>query len=152
MEMEVCEISTGVNIEELAAVPPESRVLLLPHCLHPSATCPGKYSKQGLVCAEDCTEPCVIRTLRDAALALGYRGVCVAPGGSMVLRFVEQTAPRAVVAVACQKELALGVAGVNELVRDGKITMPTIAVIPLSKDGCVDTEVDVTSAIQILQV
>jgi hypothetical protein len=134
--------------QELCAVAAEQRVLLLPHCLRPSETCPGKYSKQGLICPDDCSEPCAIRVLRDAAVSQGYKGVCVAPGGSMVLRFIEQTAPEAVVAVACQKELELGVVGVEELVREGRIERPLVCVVPLSKDGCVDTEVDVGQVVE----
>jgi hypothetical protein len=136
--------------DELVAVAPADRVLLLPHCLRPSESCPGMYSKQGLVCADDCSVPCIVRTLQDVALKQGYKGVCVAPGGSMVLRFVERMAPQAIVAVACQKELELGVKGVDELVRTGKISMPVIKVVPLSREGCVDTEVDAGQVIEIL--
>ncbi len=144
---------TTVNLaskDELEAVAPDDRVLLLPHCLRPSEACPGKYSKQGLVCPDDCSVPCVIRSLQDAALKQGYKGVCVAPGGSMVLRFVERMEPQAIVAVACQKELELGVNGVEELSRDGKLSMPIISVVPLSKEGCVDTEVDVAEVMEVL--
>jgi hypothetical protein len=129
---------------------PSERVLLLPHCLRPSETCAGKYSKDGLICDENCTEPCAIRVLQQAALEQGYKGVCVAPGGSMVLRFVQRTMPDAIVAVACEKELELGLRGVEEMVQDGKVEMPSITVIPLSKEGCVDTEVDVQQALEAL--
>lgn len=137
--------------EGLVAIAPSERVLLLPHCLRPSESCPGKYSKLGLVCLEDCSEPCAIRTLRQTALEQGYKGVCTAPGGSMVLRFVEQMSPQGIVAVACPKELELGVRGVEDLAQKHKIDMPAIVVIPLSKDGCVDTEVDVGEVVEVLR-
>ena len=139
-----------VSIGKLVSIDPAERVLLLPHCLRPSETCPGTYSKQGLVCQADCTEPCAIRVLQKAALERGYKGVCTAPGGSMVLRFIERTAPHGIVAVACGKELDLGVRGVEELVRRGKVEMPAIAVIPLSTEGCFDTEVDLDQALEVL--
>ncbi|RLC70267.1 MAG: hypothetical protein DRI26_07490 [Chloroflexi bacterium] len=135
---------------KLAAVAPADRILLLPHCLRPSETCPGTYSKQGLVCPEDCSQPCAIRIMREAAVKLGYKGVCVAPGGSMALRFVKQMNPKGIVAVACEKELELGIHGVESLVQKGEIQMPVIGVIPLSKDGCVDTEVDVEQALKTI--
>lgn len=138
-----CELRIG-------AIAPTERVLLLPHCLRPSDTCPGRHSKQGLVCPEDCSLPCAIRVLREAALGHGYKGVCVAPGGSMVLRFVEQMAPLGIVAVACQQELELGVNAVQDMVEAGKISRPAIQVVPLTKDGCVDTEVDMEAALRIL--
>jgi hypothetical protein len=68
----------------------------------------------------------------------------------MVLRFVERMAPQAIVAVACQKELEMGVNGVEELVRTGKVSLPVIKVVPLSKERCVDTEVDAGQVIDIL--
>jgi hypothetical protein len=139
-----------VSTRDLVRIDPAERVLLLPHCLRPSETCPGKYSKKGMVCPPDCTESCVIRTLKQAAIEKGYKGVCVAPGGSMVLRFVEEMAPLGIVAVACEKELELGVRGVEALALDERIRMPTITIIPLSKDGCVDTEVDVALALDVL--
>jgi hypothetical protein len=127
-------------------------VLLLPHCLRPSETCPGKHSRQGIVCPDDCTVPCVIRTLRQAAIERGYKGVCVAPGGSMVVRFVERMAPQGIVAVACEKELALGARSLGELVQEGKIQFPATIVIPLAVDGCVDTEVDIIRAMEVIQL
>jgi len=140
------------NDRKLAAIAPADRILLLPHCLRPSETCPGTYSRQGLVCPEDCSQPCAIRVMREAALKLGYKGVCVAPGGSMALRFVKQMNPKGIVAVACKKELELGIHGVESLAQKGEIQMPVIEVIPLSKDGCVDTEVDLERALETIKL
>lgn len=137
--------------EELFHIPPEERVLLLPHCLRPSETCPGKYSKQGLLCPDDCSEPCSIRVLREAAMNLHYKGVCVAPGGALALRFVKETNPKGVVAVACDKELELGIHGLECAAQNDEAEMPAIVVVPLLKDGCVDTEVDVELALRTLE-
>ena len=127
--------------ERLVAVDPSYRVLLLAQCLRPSQTCPGKFDKKGLACPEDCSENCVIGRLREFALGLGYSGVCIAAGGAMALRFVKEHNPRGIVAVACDKELGEGVDGVKELF-EGSKEIPAIVVVPLLRDGCVDTEVD----------
>jgi hypothetical protein len=137
--------------QELARIPPAERVLLLPHCLRPSETCPGRYSKEGLLCPDDCSEPCSIRILRQAAMDLNYKGICIAPGGAMALRFVKQTNPRGVVAVACDKELEMGIHGVECAAQNGEAEMPLIVVVPLSKDGCVDTQVDIELALRTLE-
>lgn len=126
--------------ERLSEVEPARRVLLLAQCLRPSQTCPGKFSRQGLECPGDCRHDCVVRRLRDAALHLGYGGVCVAAGGAMALRFVKEYSPAGIVAVACDKELSEGVEGVKELAAGEE--EPAIVVVPLLRDGCVDTEVD----------
>ena len=135
--------------EWLSLIHPSQRILLLPHCLRPSQTCPGKYSKQGLECLEDCTEDCTIGRLRRTALSLGYKGVCIAPGGRLAVRYVKENSPKAIVAVACQKELEEGIHGVREL-SGGDELAPPIVIIPLVKDGCVDTEVDEEQALKVI--
>jgi hypothetical protein len=131
--------------DQLSKVSPAERVLLLSHCLRPSQTCPGKLSKRGLVCPEDCREDCVLGRLRQAALAAGYKGVCVASGGAMALKYVRELQPRGIVAVACSKELAEGVEAVLGMAPSPS-EAPPIVVVPLTRDGCVDTEVDEAQA------
>ncbi len=126
---------------KMTAVMPSERVLLLSHCLRPSQSCPGKFNKTGLDCPEDCQEDCLLRRARQAALDVGYKGVCIAAGGAMALRFVKEHQPRGIVAVACDKELVAGVEGVRG-VSGGEDGIPVVEIIPLLKDGCVDTEVD----------
>lgn len=131
-----------VSIEErLSRIAPSERVLLLSHCQRPSQTCPGKFNKKGLVCPEDCNENCAIKRFKETALQAGYKGVCIAAGGAMAIRFVEENNPSGIVAVACDKELAEGVEGVRELAKDEQ-DMPPILTIPLLTNGCVDTTVD----------
>jgi hypothetical protein len=135
--------------EGLYQVDPSQRVLLLSHCLRPSQTCPGKFDKKGLVCPEDCSENCVIKRLKEAALRTGYKGMCVAAGGAMALRFVKEHSPKGIVAVACNKELSEGVEGVKEMTND-KQEVPAILIVPLISDGCVDTEVDEEQALKAI--
>ena len=131
----------------LSKIDPSKRILLLSHCLRPSQTCPGKFSKQGLICPEDCSEDCVIKRLRETATRTGYKGTCVAAGGAMALKFVKEHNPRGIVAVACERELSEGVEGINEMVKNGQV-IPAIVIIPLTSDGCVDTEVDELQAVK----
>ncbi len=134
----------------LSGVSPAERVLLLSHCLRPSEACPGKVARGGLVCPEGCMVECVLGRLRQAALALGYKGVCIASGGSMAIKFVAEQGPRGIVAVACTKELAEGVEAVLSMAR-GDGPPPAILVVPLTRDGCVDTEVDEARAIAAIR-
>lgn len=132
----------------VAQVPPGERILLLPHCLRRSAVCAAKPSDQGLQCAS-CTPECPINQLRHKALELGYREVCVASGGRMAIKHVAENKPSAVVAVACAKELAEGIEEVKALM-SGDSPPPPIAIIPLTKDGCVDTEIDLEQALRVV--
>lgn len=135
--------------QRLSQVAPAQRVLLLSHCLRPSQTCPGKFNKQGLTCPQDCSEDCLLARFKDLASKLGYKGVCIAAGGAMALRFVKEYNPEGIVAVACNKELAEGVEGVKKMAGDER-KAPPILLIPLLSDGCVDTEVDEERVLQAI--
>ena len=135
------------NIEQLSQIVPSDRILLLPHCLRRSNTCQAKYDLHGLQCAE-CNPDCSINILRREALKYGYKGVCVAPGGHMAINFVKEYQPKAIVAVACSKELEEGMEEVAKLVHEG--VAPVIVIIPLMKDGCLDTEVDDAQALEVI--
>ncbi len=136
--------------EDIAPISPSDRVLLLSHCLRPSQTCPGRFSKEGLVCPESCELSCAIGRLRTAAVAQGYKGVCVAAGGAMALKFVIAHRPRGVIAVACSNELAEAVRAAKTTASLNKDT-PRYAMVPLRQDGCVDTEVDEAEVLEAIR-
>jgi hypothetical protein len=133
--------------EKLRHIAASERILLLPHCLRRSGSCRAKYDQDGLKC-QACNPDCPVSRLTAAAVRLGYMGVCVAPGGRLAVNYVEKMQPRAVVAVACGKELEEGVRGVRALARAD--TAPVIVVIPLARDGCIDTEVDEGQALAMI--
>lgn len=136
--------------KQLALINPSERCLLLPHCLRRSATCQGTYDEDGLHCCS-CNPDCPINQLQQAAHKCGYGGICVAPGGWLAVRYVKEHSPQAIVAVACEKELEEGVGEVMKLTDDGAYN-PVICIIPLTKDGCVDTEVDVKKAVSVISL
>jgi len=137
------------NIEEkLALVNTSERILLLPHCLRKSETCQAKYTKHGLECC-GCNPECPVNRLSQAAVKLGYKGICVAPGGSLAVNYIKEIRPKAIVAVACQKELEEGIQDVRKMGSEDISAIP-IVVVPLSKDGCIDTEVDEEEALEMI--
>jgi uncharacterized protein len=142
------------NEEKLKGIPPEDRILLISHCLRFSDTCGARMGKRGLQCRDDCKDRCSIGRLRMLAEDCGYKGICIAPGGSMALKFIRDTRPAGIVAIACMKELEEGVCAVKELVEAGKNSRepPVIVSVPLLKDGCVDTEVDEDEAERIIRL
>lgn len=142
--------------KKLAAIHPRDRILLLSHCLRLSKDCSAKWSKDGLLCRDDCEVMCVLGRLRKAAEELNYKGICIAPGGSMAIKFIKKKQPEGIIAVACTKELEEGVCAVREIVEENsdgnenKNGMPVIVTIPLTRDGCVDTEVNEEEATRII--
>lgn len=125
-------IMSGIE-ERLALIDASERILLLPHCLRRSETCQGKYTKRGLECCQ-CNPDCPVNHLSQTAIKLGYKGVCVAPGGRLAANYVKEIRPKAIVAIACQKELEEGTRAVREM-GSRHTSAPLIVVIPLSRDG-----------------
>ncbi len=135
----------------LSRVPVDKRILLIPHCLRISGKCRAESTPGGLMC-KSCDPNCQVKQLRDRADELGYRGICIAPGGSLALKYVKETCPEGIVAVACPRELSEGVENVKELSGDSESSIPPILIIPLVKEGCVDTEVDLESALEEIAI
>jgi geranylgeranyl diphosphate synthase type II len=156
MELDIISGPNGKNGRDdangraaIRDIPADQRMLLLPHCLRPSQGCPGRMTRQGLDCTGCQDTSCKIYALRQAALKASYGSICVAPGGRLAVRRVAEVQPSAIVAVACDKELEEGVAAVNALDWPGPV--PPVVQIPLTCDGCVDTDVDLELAVSLIE-
>jgi geranylgeranyl diphosphate synthase, type II len=124
---------TAVWHDAFVATPFSRRLLLLPHCLRRRQVCQGVYDSEGLTCARcGC---CDIGSLQDEAEALGYR-VLVAEGTPAVVGLLASTPIEAILGVACLESLDKCFETVSTL------DLPYSG-LPLVKDGCVDTEVEV---------
>lgn len=136
------ELRNRLNLRAFSKVPFQERALFLSHCLKSSDNCKAKVTDAGLQC-EDCGA-CQLTIMRKEALDLGYK-VYIVPGGSLVFRIIKETKPKACVGVACPFEL-------EEAFE--KLTVANIPYqgIPLSKDGCVNTAVDVHKVSRILKL
>jgi geranylgeranyl pyrophosphate synthase len=127
--------------EQFSAVPLGRRLLLLPHCLRDEQNCAGTYDADGLHCA-DCGG-CLLAPLRQEALALGYE-VVVAEGTSLVTARVLEGGIEALLGVACLDSLEKSFARIADL------GLPHLA-LPLLRNGCVRTEVEVDLLRSIMQ-
>lgn len=137
------------KLAEFRLIPPEDRALLLPHCLRRSAQCIARYTRESGLQCEACSPDCPISRILQAAQEHQFGGICVAPGGSMAVEFLKRTKPRGILAVACPKELVMGIEAVVDLSRNG--WNPTVVTIGLERDGCVDTEVDVDVVVEFVK-
>lgn len=117
---------------QFAAVPFQRRLLLLPRCLNDEAICAGTTDLNGLHCA-GCSG-CIISSLSDRAVSLGYQ-VTVAEGTSSALLSLIEDGIDAICGVACLDSLEKSFSRVAEL------GIPHVAV-PLLRDGCTQTEFD----------
>ncbi len=119
--------------KDFCKIPYDNRIVFLPQCLRNANECPAELGKDGYRCKK-CGK-CPIGEVFALAEELGYKGVYIVPGSSLVRNIIDRDRPRAVVGVACYLELAETMEHVALL-----DTIPQG--VPLLKDGCVDTIAD----------
>lgn len=125
-------ISSAFWRDALAAVPPERRLFLLPHCLKHAEGCPADYDQFGMNCKE--CGACSIADFRGLAEEMGYR-VLVAEGSPVVMKIIVGGYVDAVVGVACLNVLEKAI---DKVLLAG---IPCMAV-PLLSSDCRNTKVD----------
>ncbi|MEM9644876.1 MAG: polyprenyl synthetase family protein [Planctomycetota bacterium] len=125
-------LSSEYYREQLASVPPERRLFLLPHCLKHAEGCPAEYDQFGMNCKE--CGACSIADFRGLAEDMGYR-VLVAEGSPVVMKIIVGGYVDAVVGVACLNVLEKAI---DKVLLAG---IPCMAV-PLLSSDCRNTKVD----------
>lgn len=128
--------------ETVAAIPFDRRVLLLPQCLRDRSRCKAVVDELGVLC-EQCGA-CAIGALQAEAEALGYV-VLVAEGTTVVTKLLEQGRIDAVIGVSCLAVLERAFPHLTSA------AIPGIA-IPLTRDGCNATAVDVEAVREALHL
>jgi len=125
-------LATAFWHEQVAAVPFERRLFLLPHCLKHAEGCPADYDQFGLDC-KTCGA-CSIADFRTRAEDLGYK-VLVAEGSPIVLKIIVSGHVDAIVGVACLNVLEKAI---------DKILLAGIpcSAVPLLSSDCRNTSVD----------
>jgi len=126
--------------EKFTKIPPNERILLLPQCLR-GDKCPAEQDQEGFHCKQ-CGK-CKIAEIMKIAKKLKTK-VFVLPGGSMVPRLLKKYKPKAVIGVACYRELEQGMGLVE------KQGLPTQGVC-LLRDGCKNTDVDLLELKELMQ-
>ena len=118
--------------DQLATIPFERRLLLLPKCLRVEDKCPAPFDDFGLLCKQ--CGLCTIQDLQEEAEKLGY-AVLVAEGSAIVMAMIQTGRIDAIVGVSCLSVLERAFPYMEAA------AVPGVA-IPLLQDDCKDTSVD----------
>ena len=118
--------------EQVASIPFNRRLLLLPHCLKNAEGCPADYDEFGLDC-EKCGA-CSVADFKTKAEKLGYK-VLVSEGTPIVLKIIISGHVDAIVGVACLNVLEKAF---DKVLLAG---IPCVAT-PLLSSNCKNTSVD----------
>lgn len=119
--------------EDLARVPYNRRLLLLPKCLRVEDKCPAPFDEFGLLCKQ--CGLCTIQDLQEEAEKLGY-ACLVAEGSALVMALIQTGKVEAIVGVSCLSVLEKAFPYMEAA------AIPGVA-IPLLQDDCRDTTVDI---------
>ena len=121
-------------------VPADKLLVVTPHCLQ-LATCPHKITRDPHNCKR--CGGCDIGALVTLADELGFT-FFVATGGTLARQVVYNTRPKAVLAIACERDLMSGIQDVYPL--------PAVGVLNIRPNGpCYNTHVDMEEVRQQLE-
>jgi geranylgeranyl pyrophosphate synthase len=125
-------VSSAFWREQVETIPFQRRLLLLPHCLRNSATCPAEYNEEGLLCRE--CGACRLSEFRATARQKGYQ-VLIAEGSPAVIDIILRGEADAILGAACLNSLEKAF---------GKILLAGIPcmAVPLLHNSCRDTTTD----------
>lgn len=136
------KIKNELNLPRMKTIQRSERALFLSHCLRNSKNCKAEINGMGYEC-KHCGS-CAISAIKKKAESLGYP-VFIVPGGSMVFKIISEKKPKAVMGVACYVELE------QAMEAAGRLGLPNMGV-PLSRDGCRDTDVDASKVMEMLDI
>lgn len=128
--------------EDFMEIPKKKRYIFLPQCLRDSSGCDAELTDEGYKCKR--CGSCDIDEIISTAEDLGYEHIYIVPGLSLIKKIAKKEKPQAVVGVACYGELVEGI-------RYTSIHGIPVQGIPLLKEGCKDTVVDVDRVEEILK-
>ncbi|SFL30066.1 hypothetical protein SAMN02910297_00513 [Methanobrevibacter olleyae] len=131
------EVRNKVNKHRFEMIPPEEKIIVLPHCLR-SAHCEASLKETGIKCTY-CGK-CAIGIIKKKAEPMGYR-VFIVPGSSFVKKIVQQNRFKAVVGVACHVDLNQTMMVLEDFAPQGVL---------LSTSGCFETKVDISKVLETI--
>lgn len=132
------DLKNSLNEDVFRETTPEEKMVFIPQCLRNSRKCKAKLTGLGYKCV-GCSK-CKARRIKEKGENLGYR-VFIVPGGSAVFNIIKMFKPKAVFGVSCLKELIMAFE---------ELGVPTRSV-ELTRDGCVDTDVNIQDVFKILE-
>lgn len=131
------EVRNKVNKSKFDKIPPEEKIIVLPHCLR-SAHCEASLKETGIKCTY-CGK-CAIGTIKQKAEPMGYR-IFIVPGSSFVKKIIQQNKFKSVVGVACHVDLNQTMMALSDFAPQGVL---------LSTSGCFETKVDVSKVLETI--
>ena len=133
IERSFIAVSNQIIHQRHIRVPADRLLVVTPHCLQ-LATCPHKITRDPMANCQRCGA-CDIGALVQLAEELGFH-FFVVTGGTLARQTVKKIRPKAVMAIACERDLTSGIQDVYPL--------PAVGVLNIRPNGpCYNTHVDI---------
>ncbi|MGP1367213.1 MAG: DUF116 domain-containing protein [Schwartzia sp. (in: firmicutes)] len=135
IERSFIAVSNQIIRQQHIKVPADRLLVVTPHCLQ-LASCPHKITRDPMGNCQRCGR-CDIGALVALAEELGFH-FFVVTGGTLARQTVKEIRPRAVLAIACERDLTSGIQDVYPL--------PAVGVLNIRPNGpCYNTHVDMAA-------
>ena len=132
IERSFIEVSNQIIKNRHIKVPADRLLVVTPHCLQ-LASCPHKITRDPMVNCQRCGG-CNIGSLVQMAEEMGFH-FFVVTGGTLARQTVKNIRPKAVLAIACERDLTSGIQDVYPL--------PAVGILNIRPYGpCYNTRVD----------
>jgi len=128
------EVNNQLVKSKRLTIAPEKIMILAPHCIQ-NSDCQHKITIDSTTCVR-CGK-CPVDDLHTIAENYGVKLV-VASGGTLARKFIEQNRPKAVIAIACERDLTSGI-------KDSK-PLPVLGILNIRPEGpCFNTNVSMNA-------
>lgn len=114
-------------------VPFADRMIFIPHCMRNVKVCKAIDKGAFYICVQ--CKGCKISDITTLAKQLGYKETYIMKGGRAIENILKTQKPKAIIGIACYFE------GAQAIKMTDKAKILT-QFIPLTKDGCADTDID----------
>lgn len=127
--------------KKFAATPFDKRIVFAPHCMRNTAVCTAEEKDSYYICRE--CGGCTVGKISKLIKELGYMGLFTVKGGRALSKLADEHKPEAVVGIACYFEGELGFKAFKD-------TGMVVQYVPLTRDGCANTDADIAEIEKIL--
>ena len=141
IERSFIELSNHLIRQKHVKVDPERLLILVPHCIQ-KETCLHKVTQNAMNCRR-CGQ-CQVGNLCDFVDQYGIN-LAIVTGGTLARKVVKELRPKAILAIACERDLTSGIQDVFPL--------PVIGVLNERPFGpCLNTKVDINKVQQTIEL
>jgi hypothetical protein len=145
-EEQICKFFTykqnKLHANKFASVPFNKRIVFIPHCMRNTAVCVAVEKDRCYICTE--CGSCKISDITKLARKLNYRDLYIVKGSKMIEKIIKERKPEAIVGIACFFEG-------SQAFKMLKSENVTVQFVPLTKDGCDTTDIDLTEVEKVLK-